>query len=338
MNLSRSISLIIPHADDYKNLDGLLNSIESWTIKPNEIVVVDSSSTFKDWTPDSEDYFKEKNIKLKIMKAKGAFPGRARNIGIINSSCCLIAFLDCNTVPTNSWLQSSDFLINDSNLYGVWGSTNYECEGYTQEIIRAATYGLNTLETLPGSIIRRECFQIVGLFVPNVRAGEDGDWFQRANLHEIVFHSQSQPQLRYHLKKSVNLKFILSKWYRNNSKASLLKYLKPHKDIYYYSASILAVLIAYNWNNLIAAWDMNSAFYIPNITKITAGILFLSYYFIRAFWMPVKKGTSYKFLLPFNHFLVFILSVLLDLVKLLAFFSSTIIHNLKKINNKDLNK
>ena len=317
MNSYNSISLIIPHADDYKSLNDLLSSIKFWTKKPDEIVVVDSSIFNINLRPDFEEYFNKNNIKFNIIKAQNAFPGYARNIGIQYSEGSFLAFLDCNTVPENHWLQSSDILINDESLFGVWGSTQYNCEGYFQEIIRASTYGSNTLDTLPGSIIRRKCFQIVGLFIPTVRAGEDGDWFQRVRLHKLPFHSQSKPLLKYNLSKQVTFMSILTKWYRNNSKASSLIYIKPHKDIYYYSASILAVLIAYNWNNLIAAWDMNSAFYIPNITKITAGLLFFSYYSIRSILMPLRKGISYSFLLPFNHILIFILSAFLDIVKLL---------------------
>ena len=125
--------------------------------------------------------------------------------------------------------------------------------------------------------------------------------------------------LTYELSKDVTYKNVLLKWYRNNSFASPLPYLKPHKDIYFYLVSIVAVLIAYNWNNLFAAWDLDSMLYIPNITKITAGFFFTVYYITRSFLFPFKKGLKAKDLLPINHFQIFLLSFLLDLVKITAF-------------------
>ena len=128
--------------------------------------------------------------------------------------------------------------------------------------------------------------------------------------------------LTYMLSKDLTYKNVIMKWYRNNSFASSLPYLKPHKDIYFYLASILAVLIAYNWNNLFAEWNLESMLYIPNVTKITSSFIFISYYFARGFLIPLQKGLRITDLMPISHLQVFILSLALDVVKIAAFFSS----------------
>ena len=321
---SFSIALIIPHADEYDDLQSLLSSMQSWTKQANEIIVIDSSKKSEALSVDFEKFCSSNQINLIHHQHDNLiYPGHARNIGINISKSNLIAFLDVKTVPTKNWLSNNFEIIKNSSNDGVWGKTIYECSGNKQKIIRAATYGKLPIRTLPGSLIQRHCFAKAGLFVESVRAGEDGDWFNRAYLHRMNFEDHDNvEQLTYKLSNEVTYKNILLKWYRNNSYASPLPYLKPHKDIYFYLASILAVLIAYNWNNLFAAWDLNSVLYIPNITKITASIIFASYYLARSIIIPLQKGLIIKDLLPFSHFQIFILSFTLDLVKLTAFFSS----------------
>jgi hypothetical protein len=322
-----SIALIIPHRDDRKNLNHLLQSIKSWTKMANEIIIVDSSQDSESIQYDFVEFCSSKKIKLIHHQSdKLIYPGHARNIGIDISNSTLIAFLDVKTMPTDDWLDKSFEFMKDESLDGVWGKTIYKCSQNKQKIIRAATYGKLPIKTLPGSLIKRDCFRKAGLFIQSVRAGEDGDWFSRADLHQLNFIDHNKVGLlTYELSKDVTYKNVLLKWYRNNSFASPLPYLKPHKDIYFYLVSIVAVLIAYNWNNLFAAWDLDSILYIPNITKITAGFFFTVYYITRSFLFPFKKGLKVKDLLPIKHSQIFLLSFLLDLVKIAAFFSAAFI-------------
>ena len=61
-----------------------------------------------------------------------------------------------------------------------------------QNIIRAATYGSLPLRTLPGSIVHKEIFNTCGLLVGSVRAGEDGDWMRRVNLHKLKMEESKE--------------------------------------------------------------------------------------------------------------------------------------------------
>tara|TARA_Y100001935_G_C17306698_1_gene512765 strand:- start:1875 stop:2897 length:1023 start_codon:yes stop_codon:yes gene_type:complete len=323
---SHSIALIIPHADEYDDLQSLLSSMELWTKQADEVIVIDSSKSPENLPLDFEKFCSSNQINLMHHQLdKLIYPGHARNIGVNLSQSNLIAFLDVKTVPTKNWLSNNFEIIKNSSNDGIWGKTIYKCSGNKQKIIRAATYGKLPIRTLPGSLINRHCFAKAGLFIESVRAGEDGDWFNRAYLHRMEFKDHDNVDcLTYKLSSEVTYKKILLKWYRNNSFASPLPYLKPHKDIYFYLVSILAVLIAYNWNNLFAAWDLNSVLYIPNITKITASVIFASYYLARSTIIPIQKGVKIKDLFPFMHFQVFALSFALDVIKITAFFISAI--------------
>ena len=181
-----SISLVIPYRDEQKNLNDLLHSIKSWTKQADEIIIIDSSQIPTIISNDFIHFCSSSGITLTHEQyEKLIYPGHARNIGIGLSRSNLIAFLDVKTIPSVDWLERNFKLIQDSSNDGVWGRTIYECSQGKQRIIRAATYGKSPVKTLPGSLIKKDCFLKAGLFIETVRAGEDGDWFNRAYLHQL---------------------------------------------------------------------------------------------------------------------------------------------------------
>ena len=70
---------------------------------------------------------------------------------------------------------------------------------------------------------------------------------------------------------------LIKKWFRNYKHGAKLPFYRAHKDYYYYGISLFAVLVAFNWNRVIAAWDRESIFFIPNITTISAISIFTIY-------------------------------------------------------------
>ena len=70
---------------------------------------------------------------------------------------------------------------------------------------------------------------------------------------------------------------------------------------------------------MIAAWDRESIFFIPNITTISAISIFIIYLTMRGIILPKKKGVDIRFLFPINFIFIVILSALLDFTKALAF-------------------
>mgnify|MGYP004179872921 CR=1 FL=1 len=72
-----------------------------------------------------------------------------------------------------------------------------------------------------------------------------------------------------------------------------------------------------------ANWDEGGPFYIPNITKITVAAIVLFYFLFRGVVFPIKKGVKWHALFPVKFILVFCLSGLLDLDKLIAFTQAT---------------
>ena len=314
----RDVSLIIPSRNAEKNLFKLLRCIPDWDIIPKEIIIVDSSDD-KLIIPNYFNIFvKNNNIKLSIIYGKSLYPGHARNIGINSSNNNLIAFLDTSTIPKRTWLSSGLEIVSTQNSAGVWGKTYYDADKFLAKIYRASTFGNKPIKTFPGSILKKNVFNRCGLFIETTRAGEDGDWISRSIVHGLNI-SITNEFLNYGELNEVNAQQILKKWFRNYTHSSQLPYSKAHKDFYYYGISFLAVLVAFNWNAVLASWDSESILYLPNITKISILILLISYILIRGIFIPRRKGVSLKFIFPINFIFISFFSGVLDFVKVLAF-------------------
>ena len=267
------ISLIIPSRDAKEKLLHLLGCIPHWKMIPDEIIVIDSSENKLLIPEDFVLFTKKHNINLLIIHETNLYPGHARNIGISNSKNSMLAFLDVSTCPTNEWLHSGYNLIRKNNSQGIWGNTYYQANVFPSKIFRACTFGAEPIKTLPGSILKKNIFNICGLFIESVRAGEDGDWMSRADLQKIKMSSPEE-FLIYNELNTTSFKQLIKKWFRNYKHGAGLPFYKAHKNYYYYGISLVAVLVAFNWNRVIAAWDTESIFFIPNITTISAISIF----------------------------------------------------------------
>ncbi len=319
----KEISLIIPNHDDEEKLSTLLCSISNWKIVPNEIIIINTSSKILSVPIDFELFIDQSNIKFYVIHKKNLYPGHARNIGIENASNLFLAFLDTSTHPCNDWLSDSMDTIDSNNYQIVWGKTYYQAEKFLPKIFRACTYGEKPIKTLPGSILHKNVFKKCGLFVESTRAGEDGDFMSRVELHNINV-TESKNFLNYEKLNKMSFFEILKKWYRNYFHTAKMPYSRAHKNIYFYVISLVAVIVAYNWNRILDPTGIENDFFIPNITKISAMIIFLAYLFLRGIYLPVKKGVDIKFILPLNFILISFMSAFLDSIKILAFGKSKI--------------
>ena len=312
------VSLIIPSQNADTKLHELLRGIPDWERIPNEIIIVDSSEKESIIPKDIELSIKKLGIDLLVLYENNLYPGHARNIGISSASNSVLAFLDTSTQPTSKWLSDGLSLMKAKNSDGIWGKTYYQANTFSSKIFRACTFGTKPIRTFPGSILNKKIFNRCGLFIESTRAGEDGDWMSRAELQEIDIVNPEEI-LNYDQLNSMSIKKLIKKWFRNNMFGAKLPFYRAHRDFYYYAISFVAVVIAFNWNWILASWDEESIFFIPYITKISILIILIIYIFMRGIFLPKKKGVNLSFIFPINFIFIFLLSVLLDLTKALAF-------------------
>ena len=317
--MKKKISLIIPSYNDKNKLTKLLSNLKTWQAIPNEIIIIDSSQKKFLITKDFKRFIKKFNIRFLLIHKKNLFPGHARNIGIVNSTNSLLAFLDTSTLPNSKWLYNGlKVLSANSSEEGVWGNTYYLANTFFAKILRASTVGTKPIKTFPGSIMKKNIFNKCGLFIESVRAGEDGDLRSRLEIHQIKMYN-SREFLTYDKFNFLTISLLLKKWFRNYISTSKLPFSRTQKDFYFYVSSFILIILAYNWNNVVASWDTNSSFYMPNITKISIFLIFISYIFTRGILVPKKKGVSLNFIFPVNFIFISFLSMMLDMTKILAF-------------------
>tara|TARA_B110000503_G_scaffold84914_1_gene129219 strand:- start:255 stop:1223 length:969 start_codon:yes stop_codon:yes gene_type:complete len=261
---------------------------------------------------------KKKTIINKFYRKK-MYPGEARNLGIDLSKNSVLGFLDLNTIPDNNWLRTAQRKLKN-NILVCWGQTFYDAKKYRAKIIRASTMGSNLHRTIPGTIINKKIINICGKFIENVRAGEDGDWAQRVDLHKIKTLTNSN-WVVYKGLDELNYFSTIKKWFIYYCHSKKLSHLLFQKNFYFWVFSLILIFISYNWNGIVAGWDTTSPKYIPNITKIIASLFLFSYVFLRGILIPIKKRTKLLFLLPFNFLGIFLFSFFLDAAKILAFFN-----------------
>ena len=322
------ISLIIPFSGEISDLEILITYILDLDSKPSEVIIVDTNLSFEKQFIRIDKLLRGKNICFEKIDSPNSYPGKARNLGALHSTNEIIAFLDVKTLPAQDWIINGYKKLTENSFELIWGQTFYKADSIFEKAIRASTYGIKLLKTVPGSILYKNTFYKIGSFIETTRAGEDGEWIWRSQLININTCNNSSA-LTYSGLIGQNLFLITKKWFRNYVASYRLPHLRTQKDIYFYFMSIVLLIIAFNWNNLsydelIRGWDTNSWLYVPNITKISLGFILIPYIFVRSVFLPLRKGASTIYLVAGNMFLIFLISFVLDLIKAVAFVVSKI--------------
>jgi hypothetical protein len=344
MEFLNKISVIIPSNHELIELQRVVEAICVQSLKPAEIVIVDSSNfTIDQCSPVIVELCKLHRINLLYLHRALALPGDARNIGIDLATGELIALIDVQTIPKPNWLEASTKLLSTHEVYGIWGGTCFSARTRFERLVRDGFYGMLPRKTLPGSVFRHEVFHKTGQFIHWVRAGEDTEWMLRLEVLKIPMISSTEKLIDYYGLTGLNLRKLLYKWYRNYKASQELPHFFPQKLLLWLILYPLLVLIAFNWNYLIADWQMDSPFYIGHITRIVAISPLLIYFIIRGFILPLKRGVSLWNLFPFRFIAISLICFMADLVKIITFtlpkninFSSLIkyLNNLKKEKSK----
>jgi hypothetical protein len=314
-----NITVIIPSNHIYNDLMKTVIAVCNQTIKPVEIVIIDSSIESGPCPIEIIELCDNQSINLIFEYHSIALPGEARNIGLGLVNTDLIAFIDVKTMPSNEWLEASLKILADKSILGVWGSTSFIAHSKFERLVRDGLYGTIARTTLPGTVCRREVFAKVGQFVDWVRAGEDTEWILRVKLLKLNFFSPSDSFIEYVGLKDLTLNQILKKWYRNYSSSRDLPHFFPQRLFLWLVVYPFIVLLAFNWNFLFADWRMDSSLYISHITKIVLLFPILSYLILRGIILPLKRGLHIRSLLPLRFVEIIYVCFMADMIKFLVF-------------------
>lgn len=327
-----SISIVVPVINDLTNLIELLNSIQDQTLPPSEIIIADSSSNDhiesyicnlsysikikyvrvgRAYRGDKILHFisslMPEKLKFKNLKNGRAYPYEATNQGAFHATGYWLAFLDSTTIPNKNWLEDYINLIKKNNIDVAFGRTKYFAKTYYQEIFRAATWGADGMESMPGTVIVSDLYFKIK---EGVRAGGDVEWRNKAKQN-LRWHTPSGYCLKYF---NVPKNFIASskKLFIYQLHSARVNIQHTVKDIYLGLFLLLSVLVIPKWNYLIEGWDA-SPYFIPNITKIYlisfASIMILVLIVNRGILRNFKTGSFATNMLKIAIFIISVICV-----------------------------
>ena len=169
------VTVVIPVFNGARYLEQAVDSIRSQTLSTPQIIVVDDGST--DETPQVCQKLEPEVLSLR-QENKGA--AAARNRGIETSNSRFISFLDADDLwPVERLSVLCKHLEKAPELDFVLGQTQVFC---------GAEYRQPHHHWLLGSgLYRKRVFEKIGILEPELRAGEDLDWFLRARRQKAKF-------------------------------------------------------------------------------------------------------------------------------------------------------
>ncbi len=170
-----ALSVIIPVYNGADFLAGAVASILAQDWESPELIIVDDGST-----DAIEAAVAALPVEARLLRQDNAGPAAARNRGIRNATGDVIAFLDVDDLwPSGRLAAMWDAFERDPGLEVVQGHAQvFRAAGTEMEYL--GNPGEAFQQYIGASLVRREAFARIGLFDPELRFGEDSDWFNRA--------------------------------------------------------------------------------------------------------------------------------------------------------------
>jgi hypothetical protein len=171
------VTVVIPVYNGARFLPEAVEAVLAQAWPSLEIIVVDDGST-----DDIEEVVAQLPTSVRFFRQENAGPAAARNRGIRDASGDYIAFIDVDDLwPEGKLKTAIEMLERSPSLDALTGYAQlmqFDAQAKRYE------YSGNPKESFPhyigAAVYRRRAFERVGLFDPNLKFGEDADWFTRA--------------------------------------------------------------------------------------------------------------------------------------------------------------
>jgi len=206
------VSVIIPTYNSAKYLAEAIDSIIGQTYQSFEIIIIDDGS-IDNTTEIVNDFINRYPlIAIRYIYQQNKGPSSARNVGIENSKCEYIAFLDADDLWLPLKLELQLDAILQSELIGIVTCDAYYIDSFGKifkeakykdysnpKLLRRELMLRNVVSGGSSALVRRKCFNEVGLFDETLRGSEDRDmWFRAAKFYEIKLVTELLIKIRQH--------------------------------------------------------------------------------------------------------------------------------------------
>lgn len=181
------VSVIIPTYNYARYLPDAIESVLSQTFSDYEIVVVDDGST-----DNTVEVLQPYMGKIKYIYKENGGLSSARNVGIQNSICEYLVFLDSDDMLMPDKLRIQTAILDDNPEVGFVYSDEYIMHGEDKDNMYRAREGrqlpsgnifkeffLNSFIAVMTVMVRRSCLDQVGLFDEGLPCNEDDDLWLR---------------------------------------------------------------------------------------------------------------------------------------------------------------
>ena len=187
-----TISIVITCYNYSCYLAGCLDSVLSQTFQDFEVIVVNDGSTDN---TDEVIFPYIKDPRIIYIKQKNSGQAKAKNTGIQKSKGRLIAFLDADDLWDTTKLEKQMPLFDDKGVGVVYSRVRYiDEQGDDVSFQHKSTYltpragkiteflFIDNFIPFSSSVVRRECFERVGVFDESIRMGIDWDLWLRISV------------------------------------------------------------------------------------------------------------------------------------------------------------
>jgi glycosyltransferase involved in cell wall biosynthesis len=272
------ISIVIPYYNESDTISNTLHLIENQTLKPKEVIFVNSSS--EDRSSEIVDLWiqtkaQKSEIKYLNIISNSTTPSSSKNIGIKNSNFDWIAFMDCGLSFSTYWLEELAVQLSNNGFKPSIVSGVCRLDGFNSFDICAVaqTYGVGTNRIcIPGSLVNKKVFDVTGLFLENMRASYDRAWQMSTRKKNILRVTPKINNVSY-----IGVNFSKSS---HNLLRKMIVYSSPAIEVkgyftpYIYISSMVFLFVSF--------------FFFPFF-----GVLaFLSYFIIRGYYVPLSKSNE----------------------------------------------
>lgn len=238
-SVDKLVDVVIPTYNSSEYIQDAINSVISQGRSIRSIYIVDDGST--DDTREVVRKIQMIDSRINYVKQTNKGPSSARNRGIVLGSAPYIAFLDADDVWKRSKIKKQLNVFAKSKyselgvVYGGYGNINEKGKRLSHfssfklnRNIRGDVYAWIERENcIAGSdsavLVKRECFEKVGLFDEKLGACEDWDmWLRISKQYQFDYVDSDIVDLRRHKREIQNNQKLMIQ----NSISFILKRLK----------------------------------------------------------------------------------------------------------------
>jgi len=274
--MNADITVVVPYYNEKETIEYTMEQVGKQTLPAKCAVFVNSSSTddtfnvVSRWIQKNQHRF---STQFKNIYENTCEPGSSKNAGIRHADTEWVAFMDCGQKFQKDWLERQYKYALKNKVKVVSGIVSLDGENWVDRCAVSQTYGYKRERPcVPTSLIKKNAFEEIGLFLEGRRAGYDIGWMIKLKKSGLERSVNKEVKLHYI---GVNFSSSLSHLYRKS-----VLYAESTVGIEGYPIPYLYIVFLLLGLGALA------------ISGKAALIVISCYFLMRSFFIPLIKSRS----------------------------------------------